>query len=146
MLRLSTALFVAMLGLVVSPVRAPAQGISAQDLSILQQALPPEERARLLDAVKSRAAAPTAPTSPAAAETPAAPLPAETATPVLPTPLEMPEIPRAKGGDTIVVKARFKDEVQPEEAAKLLTDANFARLIGQSAYKLDRQGIVQLRD
>jgi protein involved in polysaccharide export with SLBB domain len=144
MLRLSTALFVAMLGLVVSPVRAPAQGISAQDLSILQQALPPEERARLLEAVKSRAAAPTAPTSPAAAETPAAPLPAETATPVLPTPLEMPEIPRAKGGDTIVVKARFKDEVQHEEAAKLLTDANFARLIGQSAYKLDRQGIVQL--
>jgi protein involved in polysaccharide export with SLBB domain len=120
---------------------AQAQGISPGDLAILEKSLPPEERARLLEALRSKA--PAAKTTPDAETAPVEqPPPEETALDAEEE--ETPEVPRARGGDTIVVNTRFKDEVGAEEAAELLTDINFARLLGQHAYRLDRQGILQL--
>jgi protein involved in polysaccharide export with SLBB domain len=142
MQRLFPAFLFAMLGLIAVPAQTPAQGISAQDLAILQQSLPPEERARLLESVKGRAARAAPPTTEEAAAT------ASEASPeseeVVAAEMVAAEVLRAKGGDTIVVNARFKDEIEPEEAVKLLTDVNFARLVGQNAFRLDRQGLVHL--
>lgn len=120
------------------------QGLTPEELAILQS-LPPEQKARLLQAVPRRGAAPTAPVSGSTSPMEPAADTAETTGAVaqVPPPDET-EAPRAQAGSTIVISTRLKDDIAVEDAADLLADVNLVRIVGQHAFRLDKNGVLEL--
>jgi protein involved in polysaccharide export with SLBB domain len=118
--------------------------LSTEQLSILQN-LSPEQQAALFEAIQSGTLGqppPTGglPTLPGEVPFPG-PVEAQELTPEM---QELLEEPRIEGGDTIVVRTAFKEELDPDEIKDFLADANLARLLGSRAMRVSKRGVLEL--
>ncbi len=119
--------------------------LTTEQLAILQN-LSPEQQAALFDAIQSGTLGEPSPTTGLPPTLPGeVPFPGAVQTEELPPEIqELLEEPRIEGGDTIVVKTTFKEELDPDDIKDFLADANLARLLGSRAMRVSKRGVLEL--